>query len=602
MAVTAPWLRKKREQSEDFDPREHNTEEENDLLAHAEERFVLAENGKTDPSGRPLHAKWRDMDKMYRGNQWKSSTPAYRSQPVINLTFAFVEAVVPRITDNNPSILVLPRQSRKDQRLADYLQDIQSYLWYSNEFQYELGIAARMVLKYGTVIFKAVWDPDLFDELGDVRYTVLHPMNFFPDPRAETIDQMEYCFTRIPKPLEYFARRWPDKGHLVRHAHDLDATENTEGANTYVGEESAALHEYWFRDENGDQCVMYYANGVVLQIIGGEYDDSNEPVYRHNKFPFTRWINYPIDKHFWGMGEIEIVEIIQRLINSFEAQIIDNTRLMGNAMWVVSKRISGLTEEDAWLFVDRPGHIIFTDEGGVERVQGESIPPHIPQHVTFLIQLMEQILGVHDVVQGRRPSGVRAASAIIALQETANIRIRQKVRHMQQALIRLVQQGNALVLEHYNEPRNVRMTGRHEITTLDVREALEERLLDQAAAAQLLEGRAPEEITEDDMEQIIREIKFPAFDVEVNIGPSVPYSQALLYEQAKEYFGLGAIDQQALLEHTNFPGAEEIINRMQGGMAAEQEMKERVGEATYRQQQGGMPAGSDMSMPRGGGR
>ena len=63
---------------------------------------------------------------------------------------------------------------------------------------------------------------------------------------------------------------------------------------------------------------MYYCGDVVLEVIGGSYDGSNEPVYRRFEFPFVTLIIIHWIRKFWGLSEIEIVENLQRLINSFE--------------------------------------------------------------------------------------------------------------------------------------------------------------------------------------------------------------------------------------------------------------------------------------------
>lgn len=78
------------------------------------------------------------------------------------------------------------------------------------------------------------------------------------------------------------------------------------------------------------------------------------------------------------------------------------------------------------------------------------------------------------------------------------------------------------------------------------------------------------------------ELKLPEFDVEVKIGPSVPYSQALLYEQSKEFFAIGLIDRQAALEAVNFPNWESVVARMDGAEAAAAQ-EERIGERTFGQ-------------------
>ncbi len=645
MSFVTDWVKSRREKRKTQDVKSQNSTEENELLEEAKARFEIAYAGKTDHNGRHLHLAWREYDRIYRSNQWKESAPAGKSQPVLNFTLALIESVVPRITAQNPDVLVVPRRDPANKRLADQLKYVQQYLWYVNRMQAKMPGAVRMALKYGTTIFKTVWDPDFHDEYGDASYNVVHPMNFFPDPRAYEINQMDYCFTRVPKSTEYFMRRWPDKGSLVTPDQDWTETEQITGADGSSEEEVPTLTEYWFGDEEGHVCVMYYAGDVVLEVLGGKYDGTNKPVNPHNRWPFARFVDYEVDKHFWGMGEVEIAEMIQRLINSFEAQIIDNTRLMANSEWIVNMTESGLTEEDSWIFDNSPGNVIFTHRGGVDKVSGTPIPVHVPEHQDKLIFMLEQILGIHDVVQGRRPVGVRAASAIIALQEAANVRVEQKTWNLQEALREMADQANWLVLENYDEPRSMRLAGSAVPTTLNIKEVLDERMLAQAEETGLaddivydmameqmpqdldveqlppgvLEGdeppmggmmppdmggvggmagmgiqpgtpvdQLPGPDQQEAMDRIYEELRFPDFDVEVKIGPSIPNSQALMYEQAKEFFQLGIIDRRAVLESTNFPGWEKIVARMEqmeAAMMQEQQDQhgegERVGERTY---------------------
>lgn len=579
--AAVPWLKKQWDKVKDKDQLKSNTAKENELLQTAKDRWEISNAGKVDFTGKPLHTKWKDFDKIYRGQQWLESVPDDRSTPVINLVLAMIQAVLPRITDTYPEFLIRPRRYASDKLLAQKLTAGQEHLWSTNKMQEsKVAEATLYALKYGTAIFKTIWDPDMWDGMGDVVYNVVHPMNFYHDPRAYEIEDMDYCFTAVPKSLEYFVRRWPEKGYLVVPDHDWAESEGLEGRDTAKMEQPATLKEYWFRDEAGNVCVMYYAGSVVLDVIGGEYTDG-EPIYRHNKFPFAKYVDYPGDKEFWGFGEIEVAETLQRLINAFEAQIIDNTRLMGNAQWLVSKMASGLDEEDSWIFDNNPGQIIWTYNGGVERIPGVPIPQHIPEHMERLIFMMEQLLGIHDVVQGRQPSGVRAASAIIALQEAANIRVRQKTKHLGAALSEIVQQSNSLMLEFYDEPRQVRLAGAEEPTTLDVRGALDPVMLARGVQAGMVQFDEEGSVVPGEAERMFDELKFPEFDVEVKVGPSVPYSQALLYEQSKEFFSIGLIDRQAALEAVNFPNWEAIIARMEGQEAIEQ--GERIGERTMPQ-------------------
>ncbi len=583
-----PWVRKKVDNVKNKNQRDQNTEAENKLLDLAMERWSIATERKVDFSGEQLHAKWKRFDQIYRGKQWFEPVPEEKSTPVVNLTLAMIQAVLPRITDSYPEFLILPRRSANHARLSDMLTAIMRYLWYHNRMQEQkIGESSLHMLKYGTSIIKTVWDPDMWDGLGDVKYSIVHPMNFFPDPRAYTIEDMDYCFTAVPKSIEYFIRRWPDKGHLVTPDNDWVETEALEGRDQPSPEESSTLKEYWFKDENGDMCVMYYSGHLVLDILGGELDryiPNNGPIYRHNRFPFSKYVDYAGDKEFWGFGEIELAETLQRLINAFEAQIIDNTRLMANAQWVVNMATSGLKEEDSWIFDNQPGRVIFTHNDGVRKEPGEAIPRHIPEHMERLIFMLEQVLGIHDVVQGRRPIGVRAASAIIALQEAANIRVRQKSKHLGDTLREITEQSISLVLENYEEPRKMRMAGETIPTTMNVHEALMSDMMQRAEeAGELAFDEETGMVPEEEMERLHQEIAFPEFDVEVKVGPSLPYSQALLYEQAKEFYTLGIIDRVAVLEATNFPDRERILQRLeqQEQAAAQAQQGERVGERAF---------------------
>ncbi len=583
------WLKKKKEEQDHLGTSEHNTEVENKLLLEAQNRYKLAREAKIAPDNTPLHDKWKKYDQIYRNKQWFGKVSEDQSTPVLNFTQSLIHSLIPRLTEHAPEAILRPRSSPGDLELAQKLQSVVHHLWYTNRMHEEkLSEAVLQALKYGTSIFKILWDPDMWDGLGDVKYSVVHPMNFFPDPRAYSMDTLEYCFTKVPKTMEYFSRRW-SKGNLVAPENDVGDTEDLEGRGDYSGEDVANMMEYWFRDENGNVCVMYYAGNIVLDIMGGQYDKHKEfkdrPFYLHNRFPFSRICDYKVDKQFWGMGEIEITEMIQQIINSYEAAIIDNTRLMSNAQWIVNKTLSGLDEGDAWIFDNDPGGIIFTHNDGVRREAGVPIPHHIPEHLERLIFWMEQVTGIHDITQGRRPVGVRAASAIIALQEAANIRVREKAKNIECSIRDMTEQAIWLVLENYEEPRMIRMAGEMIPTTLDVREALEQRVMDMAQAAGMeqafeMGGEIAPERQEELMGELMSQVKFPEFDVDVKVGASVPYSQAMLYEQAKEFYQLGIIDRRAVLDVSGFPNRDEILQRMEE-MEGQVEEEERIGERTF---------------------
>ena len=66
-----------------------------------------------------------------------------------------------------------------------------------------------------------------------------------------------------------------------------------------------------------------------------------------------------------------------------------------------------------------------------------TIPEYIFQFYGEMQKMIDQISGLHDVTQGRKPIGITAAKAISTLQEAAQTRIRLKERNLQVSLTQL---------------------------------------------------------------------------------------------------------------------------------------------------------------------
>src|SRR5690606_3554371 len=98
------------------------------------------------------------------------------------------------------------------------------------------------------------------------------------------------------------------------------------------------------------------------------------------------------------------------------------------------------------------------------RARFERVPPQpLPQHYLELyLQLqrnMETITGIHDVTQGRRPTGITAATAISLLQEAGQARIRDKARNLEDAIRRMGELIISRILQFYTPDRIIRIRG-----------------------------------------------------------------------------------------------------------------------------------------------
>ena len=188
-------------------------------------------------------------------------------------------------------------------------------------------------------------------------------------------------------------------------------------------------------DEDGNKIAKRqrkYKNGRIVTVCP-EFDvvlSDKENPYNDGKFPFHLLKCYDIPFQFWGKGEIENLLSPQQYINDLTNQVVDNAKLTANMPWVIDKN-AGIGKGQ---LTNRPGLIIRKNPGTeVKRLQ-----PQMPSYVQEMVQTfktdIETISGIHDVTQGRKPGSISAASAIMALQEAAQARIRLKVKLMELTL------------------------------------------------------------------------------------------------------------------------------------------------------------------------
>lgn len=511
---------------------------------------------------------WDRWYRLYSGQHWDGPRPEWRSTPVVNFIFSTIETIIPIMTDNNPQINVVPKNS-KSNAMASVMGTILEKVWKDNDMDLKLPETIKNALKYGTGIQKVWWNSKLADGLGDVAISVVDPRHFYPSPGAKNIEDAAYVIFAANIPLDSVLRDFPEaKGKLEGGIwdEDLSVTKNivsqrsdgggllgptSNTAGTDVTNNAGAANgrdgvvdrnklvtfiEWWHRDDTGQTWVTIMANGTLLK------HDKNP--FQHNKFPFVRYVDYQIPSMFWGMGEIQQLEKLQENINQRRAQITDILRLTGNPPFVADAD-SGVNPK---AMTNRPASIIFKNRGSEVKWL---TPPQLPAALFELQDLdkkdFDAISGVLDVTQGRRPVGIEAASAISELQEAAQTRIRFKVRLMEAALRNLGSLMLSLAQQFYTEERTIRMSGKApgqpEFMTIN------QEVIDPVTMAATK----------------INDVSVGEFDIEIGVGSTLPVNKTARAEQMIELYQLGVVDRRAVLENVGLPPEEyeQIIARME---------------------------------------
>ena len=531
---------------------------------------------------------WDRWYKLYAGQHWEGPRPDWRSDATVNFIFSTIETVLPIMTDSAPQITVVPASSHSMHN-AEIISEIVKRIWSSNDMDLELPMVMKNSLKYGTGFVKVWWDPNAKNGLGDVAISCVDPRHIFPSPGAKNLKDAHYVIFAANIPIANVLRDYPEvEGKITPGIWDEDLTvtkditsQRSDGTNSMIGsvpntagtattdfqkspdgragvmsrDSLCTFVEMWTREKDGQTWCTMMANGVLLK--------HGPNPFKHNKFPFVRFLDYQIPSCFWGMGEIQQLEKLQISINQRRGQTYDILRLTANPPFVADAD-SGINPK---AMTNRPATIIYKNRGS--EVQWLS-PPQLPSALFELQQMdkddFESISGIHDVSQGRRPVGIEAASAITALQEAAQTRVRAKVREMEGSLRNVGRLVVDLVQQFYDDERVVRIVG----------------------AA----GTKPKFITINKMEMgsdgkpfRVNDPSIGEYEIEIGTGSTMPVNKARRGEEMKEYFKLGIVDRRAVLEHSSLPPEmyEKILQRMEAQ------------EAAMMQAEQGMPA------PMGGG-
>lgn len=396
----------------------------------------------------PKTTIWDKCISAYNSEYFKNmNKPDYKSDEISNFIFSTIETIKPIMVDNDPKIIILPK-SPEGMMVVDKIQNIFDSEWTRSKMGKKLTQAITVALQIGTCPLMVRWNGREDNGLGNVEIVLINPYNFFPDPMATDIDNAEYIIYASYKHVTQLKSAFPSKASLLEGGTINYSELVSQGTDTSNVSNQVLVLECWTRDyttfdteaEDPDDSTKKvkvrkskYPKGRIITIapeLDLILDDKQNP-YDDGKFPFHLLKCYDVPFEFWGKSEVEQLLSPQTYINDLMNQIIDNAKLTANMPWVLDKN-SGIGKGQ---LTNRPGLIVRKNPGtDVKRLTPPQMPVYVQEIIETLKRDVEIISGVHDVTQGRKPGSVSAASAIMALQEAAQARIRLKVKLMELTL------------------------------------------------------------------------------------------------------------------------------------------------------------------------
>lgn len=394
---------------------------------------------------------------FFNGEQyvdWATDTNALRRKPMpqnapnmprptANKIMHFVEQEHSLVLQTRPTVDVLPVS--EDPHDISHANVAKAYLdWLSDEtqanFNQELAIATKWALSSTEGYLKWMWDPKL--KRGTIQ--ACSPFDIYPDPYAKSFDKCRYIFHTQFMDTE----RVYDIYNKEVQASSLDRADPSKitlqreyGMAPIL--EGAMVHELWMKP------CRRYPDGLFVVWAGK--DILVEPgafPYDHMQLPFTQIgsIMRPGVPHY--TSAVSFMRSPQMELNLFHAQMILIRKNFANPKWWIDDRMDLESDPD-----DSPNQILRGNSmnGSIkpEILQPSAMPPN--DQGQWIVDELQDIVGLHEVSQAQVPGRVEAAKAIELLKEADDGRLAELLRTISSSISNGFYQQLRLV-KQYGDP------------------------------------------------------------------------------------------------------------------------------------------------------
>ncbi|MPL59605.1 hypothetical protein SDC9_05159 [bioreactor metagenome] len=565
--------------------------------------------------GSPEHEerrkKWQRFIKEFTGKWWNEAELLPEDSRVFcNFIFSTIQTTAPLLTDNRPIWTVLPRRYFF-QRVADLYNDALKFVWEMTRMDEKLLDAVYDSLIHGTALFKVYFDPDAANGLGDIAIDIVDPFDFVIAPGYDDPWNASWCGMRKLMPVEDVKRLYPSAEKQItpeEYATEHDQKQDRLAEHDLIGD-YILVYEIWLRDNATEDAIeeqyagkdadghdvmeakkvkkAKYPNGRILTFTGGNcilLDDRPSP-FKHGRPPYVALHDYKVPHQFWGIGEPDQIENLNREFNVRLQQIVEHARKYTKRNIVVDES-AGITTEQVKEAIQKGDQVLMSKAGFAKDVVATldvpDLPPVITQIMSTLPQLIEEVSGVTDVTKGVTGKRQRqTATEMSMLLESSYTRTRQRVRNLESSIKRLATLIVELMMQFYTEPRNfyIRKDDDVQYGVISNQKSFIEEAMKPQTPDGLMEDDLSEEEKEDieDYEQLIDAIAetdevYFDFNIEIQTNSTLPLDRQSLANLMLRLAEMKIVDAQAVLETLRVPGTDKILARLAEQRQKEEEM------------------------------
>jgi len=493
--------------------------------------------------------RWRRNEELYNGEMLKPfNLPKYKTRIEPNIIHSVVETMYAILTDRNPKVDIMPKTEEQIQP-ARNAQEAVEFVLETAKFGRAVAMMKRDGLIYGNGFVKfSMQDEELSVTVPDV-YTV------FIDPLATNLQDAKCVVFATPAYVddikENFGKSVGSEGKMNEYRSFIKNDEKlaTKSVNLQELESQSPMDRPEASDYRGGQTLLKEAfyktnDGWRLATWAGKtlLQDTESPF---EFLPLIMFQNYQNAHTIWGKGEPEVIESLVVGSSIALSQGMDNLIYHGNPAIVMSK---SLAKTQGNRPSDKPGQVFYVNgpHERIERMSAGNISSSTLPMAQSMIQLADTVSGVHDITQGRNPSGVTASRAIQQLQEASQQVIRAKEREV----------GTDAIIDAYKI--TLQMLAQNFSKVIPIRRFAED------GSGYEFNHIAPYDID-------------PDMDFRYIPGSSLPESRASRFDQAIDLVQMGLIDQEQFWRWTQKDISKEILEGLiQQKQAQMQQMQDEM--------------------------
>ena len=361
-----------------------------------------------------------------------------------------------------------------DKAEARMLSSIIPVILKKNHFMTTYDQAGWSKLKFGTGVYKVIYDRTKMHGLGDISIVKRSILNVFWEPGITDIQQSKY----------FFDVEMADRDTLLDEYPQLE--EKNIGGNFQPekmptddkdpNENKVAVIEVYYKRRGKLHYVKYVGDTVIYaseddhEIISKDrsnltgllenvHSRATDGIYAHGLYPYVFDALFPVEESPAGRGYIDIGANAQERIDTLTDSGTIRTKF--NAAPKVLTRSDGQLNEEELMNLKK---VLVHYTGSLDPNQFMQLQtsPLDGNDINFLnntIQELKETTGNVDAGNGVASNGVTAASALAALQQASGKLSRASTLSTYTAFEQMIYMVIELIRQFYDLPRQFRITG-----------------------------------------------------------------------------------------------------------------------------------------------